>query len=217
MKCVVLANGKYGPLSEYRSVICPDDTLLCADGGANYAYEMGVIPSYIVGDMDSIRPEVREFYTAHQVQFRKYPRRKDFTDTQLALSLAEELGADEVLFLGTLGKRLDHTLSNLYCGIELAMMGKKIVHYAPDCAVYLIAQSLTISGQKGDMVSVLPLSEEARGVCEKGFEYPLDNVVLEKKNPYAVSNILAKSQGEISVEEGVLAVFHYLKPDDCKC
>lgn len=214
MKCVVLANGEYGPLREYRCVIRPSDILLCADGGANYAYEMGLVPSYIVGDMDSIRPEVREHFATHQVQFRKYPRRKDFTDTQLALSLAEELGADEVVFLGTLGKRLDHTLSNLYCGIELAMMGKKVVHYAPDCAVYLTTKTLTICGQKGDMVSVLPLSEEARGVCEKGFEYPLDNVVLEKKNPYAVSNILAKEQGQISVEEGVLAVFHYLKPGD---
>lgn len=213
MKCVVLANGKYGPLSEYRKVIGLEDTVLCADGGANYAYEMGLIPQYIIGDMDSIKPEVKEHYNLHKVQFRKYPRRKDFTDTQLTLSLVEELGADEVLFMGTLGKRLDHTLSNLYCGIGLALMGKKIRHYAPDCIVYLTAHTLTITGNKGDLVSVLPLSERAQGVSEKGFEYLLDNVVLEKKNPYAVSNLLVEAQGEISVADGVLAVFHYLTPD----
>ncbi len=213
MKCVVLANGEYGPLERYSSVVLDSDLIICADGGANYAYEMGLIPAYIVGDMDSIRPEVKEFFAARRVTVKKYPRRKDFTDTQLALSLAEEMGADEVVFLGTLGKRLDHTLSNLYSGIELAMMGKQVMHYSPQCVVYLTARRLVIEGQKGDVVSVLPLSEKALGVCEKGFEYPLENVVLEKKNPYTVSNTLAEEKGEISVEEGILAVFHFLTSD----
>ncbi len=211
MKCVVLANGEYGPLREYRRVISAGDIIICADGGANYAYELGLMPAYIVGDMDSIRPEVKEYFEAQRAVVKKYPRRKDFTDTQLALSLAEELEADEVLFLGTLGKRLDHTLSNLYSGIEMAIMGKQVTHFSPDCIVYLTARRIIITGQKGDVVSVLPLSEKALGVCEKGFEYPLENVVLEKKNPYTVSNTLADECGEISVEDGVLAVFHFLK------
>jgi thiamine pyrophosphokinase len=44
-------------------VIKGSDLIICADGGANYAHEMGLIPAYIVGDMDSIRPEVKEFFT----------------------------------------------------------------------------------------------------------------------------------------------------------
>jgi len=214
MKCLVLANGTYGPLEEYRDVIKGSDLIICADGGANYAHEMGLIPTYIVGDMDSIRPEVKEFFTHRQVTIKKYPRCKDFTDTQLALSLAEELGADEIILLGTLGKRLDHTLSNLYSGIELAMMGKQVIHYSPACVVYLTCRRLVIEGQKGDVVSVLPLSEKALGVCEKGFEYPLEKVVLEKKNPYSISNTLLGKKGEISLDEGVLAVFHFLQLDD---
>lgn len=210
MKCVVLANGEYGPLEQYSGIVAEGDIIICADGGANYAFEMGLIPAYIVGDMDSIKPEIKDFFASQQAVVKKYPRRKDFTDTQLALSLAEELGADEILFLGTLGKRLDHTLSNLYSGIDMAMMGKQVAHFSPDCMVYLTARRIVIAGQKGDVVSVLPLSEKALGVCEKGFEYPLENVVLEKKNPYTVSNTLADEYGEISVDEGILAVFHFL-------
>lgn len=214
MKCVVLANGEYGHLEEYKNIVGDQDVILCADGGANYAYKMGLLPACIIGDMDSILPEVREYFMALNVPVKKYPRRKDFTDTQLVLSLADEMGISEIVFLGTLGKRLDHTLSNLYCGIELAQKGKKVVHYTPECAVYLTTKELEISGNKGDMVSVLPLSEQAIGVCEKGFEYPLENVVLEKKNPYTVSNVLASEKGNISVSEGVLAVFHYLKSEN---
>ncbi|MGI6468138.1 MAG: hypothetical protein ACOX0Q_03815 [Syntrophomonadaceae bacterium] len=71
-----------------------------------------------------------------------------------------------------------------------------------------------MKGKKGDVVSVLPLSDRALGVCEKGFEYPLDKVVLEKKNPYSISNTLLGEKGEISLDEGVLAVFHFLRLDD---
>ena len=105
-------------------------------------------------------------------------------------------------------------MSNLYSGIELAMMGRRVIHYSPACVVYLNTRRLGIEGTIGDVVSVLPLSDRALGVCEKGFEYPLDNVVLEKKNPYSISNTLLGEKGEISLDEGVLAVFHFLRLDE---
>lgn len=209
MKCVIMANGDYGDTENYRWLVEEADVILCADGGANYAYEMGVVPAHIVGDMDSILPSVRDYFEEHKVPLKKYPRRKDFTDTQLILDMAEELGASEIIFIGSLGKRLDHTLSNLYCGAELALRGKKIWHYTPDCSVYLVNKEITVAGEIGDTVSVLALSDMARGVYEEGFEYPLENVVLEKWNPYAISNVLKEEKGVIKVKEGILLVLHY--------
>lgn len=209
MKCIIMANGEYGELDNYECIVKEAEMIICADGGANHAYKMGLMPSYIIGDMDSISPEAKEAFSSKNTRFKKYPRRKDFTDFQLAISLADELGADQIYILGSLGKRLDHTLSNLYSGIELAEKGKKIVHYHPDCRAYLISQELELRGEKGDIVSVMALSEEARGVLEEGFEYPLDNVILEKKNPYAISNIISSEKGRIRVNEGILLVLHY--------
>lgn len=209
MKCVILANGDYGNVDSCKWLVNEADIILCADGGANYAYKMGVIPAYIVGDMDSILPQVRDYYKEQGVEFRKYPQRKDFTDTQLILALAEELNANEIVFLGSLGKRLDHTLSNLYCGGELALKGKKVWHYTADYAAYLVSAEITISGEVGDIVSVLVLTDQARGVDEEGFEYSLKNVILEKWNPYAISNVLAKNEGVIRVRDGLLLVIHY--------
>ena len=54
MKCVILANGDYGDVDSCKWLLNEADIILCADGGANYAYAMGIIPAYIVGDMDSI-------------------------------------------------------------------------------------------------------------------------------------------------------------------
>ncbi|HNX92594.1 MAG TPA: thiamine diphosphokinase, partial [Syntrophomonas sp.] len=186
-------------------------SILCADGGANYAYQLGWRPAAIVGDMDSILPEVRSHFNEAGVPFTLLPRRKDETDTQKVLALAKEMGATEIILLGTLGGRLDHTLSNIYSGIELLEQDIKISHISPEVCVYLVNKELEIWGRKGDLVSILSLTDTAQGLTINGFEYPLQNVRLEKRDPYAVSNVMTGSRGTVHLEEGVLAVFHYLQ------
>lgn len=214
MKYVVMANGHYGNLDFYKNIFSGDEIILCADGGANYAYQLNLLPAAIIGDMDSILPEVKQYFVDREVELKKYPRRKDFTDTQLVLTKACEMGASEILLLGTLGKRLDHTMSNLYCALELVQKGIKISYLSPRGYIYLVNKEIIITGEVGDLISVLALSEEARGVTTDGFEFPLDHVVLEKRNPYAISNVLTENKGIISLDEGVLAVFHYFNADD---
>jgi len=210
MRCIILANGEYGEIESYRKLFRDGDVILCADGGANYAYEMGVMPAAIIGDLDSIRPEVKEFYETCPVRFQKYPPRKDFTDMQLVLSAALELGAEEIILLGTLGKRLDHTLANLYSGIDMVRKGIKLSHYTPKCWVHIINQDIVIEGRPGDLVSVLTLTDEAHGVSEVGFEYTPTDATMESSKPYAVSNVLVGQQGTVGVQSGILAVFHYI-------
>ena len=209
MQCTILANGEYAPLFNYRSIVDNSSLLICADGGANYAYQMEIVPHYIVGDLDSISPKALEHYRKLEVPFYKYPKRKDFTDMQLALAVAESKGATHIYFIGSLGGRLDHTLSNLYCCIDLVQKGKRIIHYHPDYQVYIINNRLELSGTVGDIVSVMSLTDIARGVIEEGFEYPLQDVVLEKSNPYAISNVMQAATATIQVRQGMLAVFHY--------
>lgn len=210
MKCILLANGDYGQdLTPYQKLISPDDLVICADGGANYAKRMDLTPFCIIGDMDSITADVKEYFHNLRVPIRKYPRQKDFTDTQLALSVAEEQQVKEIILFGSLGLRLDHSLSNLYGCMEAVRRGTRLMHYTPEMALHLVNDSLELHGQKGDLVSVLTLTDEAVGVCEIGFEYPLEKVILSKENPYAISNRMLSERATISVEHGILAVFHY--------
>jgi thiamine pyrophosphokinase len=89
------------------------------------------------------------------------------------------------------------------------LKGKKVWHYTANYSAYLVSNEINISGEIGDIVSVLVLTEQAQGVYEEGFEYPLENVILEKWNPYAISNVLAENEGIIKVGEGLLLVIHY--------
>jgi thiamine pyrophosphokinase len=51
-------------------------TLICADGGANSAYKLKLLPDYIVGDFDSIRKEVFEYYQGKS-SIKKISRQND--------------------------------------------------------------------------------------------------------------------------------------------
>ena len=209
MRCVILSNGEYGDLEAYRKIFKNDDTIVCADGGANYAFKLGLIPDTIIGDMDSILPEVMEYFAASNVVMKKYPRQKDFTDTQLALTIAQKWGAAEILMLGSLGGRLDHAMCNLYCGIEVVNNNIKLTYFTPECWVYVVNRELVINGRQGDVVSIITLTQEAHGVSISGFEYSLDSTLLDKSNPFTISNVLTGDTGRISLEEGILLAFHY--------
>lgn len=209
MKCTILSNGEYGPLQMYKQTILQSDLIICADGAADVIYEMELIPHVIIGDMDSISPEVLQYFVRQEVKIIKYPRNKDFTDTQLAITYAEQQGAGEIILLGTLGKRLDHTLSNLFSSMDMVQKGKKITHYSPECIVYVFSGELEITGNIGEIISVMALTDVCQGVYETGVAYPLEDVQLEIIKPYAVSNHLIADQATIKVREGILAVFHY--------
>lgn len=209
MQFIIMGNGQYGGLDFYDGKFTGTEIILCADGGANYAYKLGWQPSAIVGDMDSIRPEVKKYFTDLGIPFKQLPCRKDETDTQAVLNLAVTMGAREITMLGSMGKRLDHTLANIYSGMALIRQGIKIRHLTPEYCLYLVHSEIEVIGEKGDLVSILALTDTAYAVTISGFEYPLQKVNLEKSNPFAVSNVLNDSKGIIAVQEGVLAVLHY--------
>ncbi len=209
MRCIILANGEYGELGAYKDIFENSDTILCADGGANYAFQMGIIPDSVIGDLDSVRPEVRKYYTAQGVEFIQYPVHKDRTDLQLTMDLARERGADQIVVLGGLGKRLDHTLHSLYAGIALVRQGIRVSHFTPECWVYLVGNEQVIEGTAGDIVSLIALTDRVEGAGVDGFEYSLKDPVLQSDIPYAVSNVLTGARGVIGLQTGILAVFHY--------
>jgi len=50
--------------SQLEKIAKITDTFVCVDGGSNRLFAVGssIIPRVIVGDLDSIKPEVREYY-----------------------------------------------------------------------------------------------------------------------------------------------------------
>ena len=86
-----------------------DDLVIAADGGWNNAVLLGEKPTILLGDLDSLGDKK----IPKDVEVYRVPAEKDLTDTQLAVDLAISKGANDIVIIGGLSGRLDHTLSNL--------------------------------------------------------------------------------------------------------
>ena len=84
------------------------------DKGMEFLYSHQILPNYIVGDFDSVKKEIGDYYRNEtNVPIREFNPVKDASDTEIAIRLAMTLGAGEILILGATGGRIDHLWANV--------------------------------------------------------------------------------------------------------
>jgi thiamine pyrophosphokinase len=181
-----------------------DALVIAADSGLDNAKALGIEVSAVVGDYDSLghAPDVPS-----SVEVVTVPTEKDVTDTQLAVETAIERGADDIVIIGGLGGRLDHTLSNLAILEELTAKKVRCVIEDGQNRVRLLSSDSTILPRSGyTYVSLLALDPIVKGVEIEGVKYPLKNAKLSRTFQYAVSNEITGNCCFISVRKGALLV-----------
>ena len=204
MRAIIIANGQIHDGDFYRSLVAPTDLVICADGGASNALALGLQPQVVIGDLDSLDSNLQAQLEADGCQVLAHPARKDETDLELAMKYAVERGAQEVLILGALGNRLDHTLANvlLLALPELRSVQARILDGRQE--VFLIRDEALVEGQVGDTLSLLPLTEQVTGIYTEGLEYPLKNGTLYLGPARGVSNTLTAPQARVWIGQGLL-------------
>ncbi len=207
MRAVVFVNGDIADYAAVPRWLREDDYLIAADGGARHMEILGLSPAVIVGDLDSIDPALLSRLQKEGADVEQHPAAKDATDLELAIARAVRDGAIEILLLGALGGRLDQTIANLLILAQNNWTVPLTIAEGDQLARVLRGrQSVTLSGPTGGYVSAVALSEEVTGVTYQGLEYPLENATLRLGSTRGVSNTLASSPAQISIESGILLV-----------
>ena len=98
------------PVSEF-ALRCLDGCrrIVCCDGAANGYIGAGGRPWRIVGDCDSLSPEIRRDFSGI---IRRFPDQETNDQTKSVRYLMAK-GVRRIAILGATGKREDHTLGNL--------------------------------------------------------------------------------------------------------
>jgi thiamine pyrophosphokinase len=162
------------------------------------AENAGIQPDWICGDMDSLDDLGRlEKYPAERVI--RYPCDKDYTDTELALSLLWEKGCDEVWILGGGGGRVDHIFA-LRALFERDRFPRRWCTAAEDIfavqAPAVFESGLLFGAENavpGAPVSVFPLGPGPWKASSSGLQWPLDNLSWNR-GFFGLSN---RSTGEV--------------------
>jgi thiamine pyrophosphokinase len=210
MRTVIFANGTFTDPQQAQDLLRADDgstqspVIIAVDGGTRHAWQAGVDPQLVIGDLDSLTDEEQERLKASGAEVSSFSPRKDRTDLELALLHAASAGADEILVLAALGGRLDQTIANLLLLSlpELADCHVRIVQGAQ--IAFVIRDEALIEGQPGDTVSLIPLGGDAVGVTAQGLEWPLDDDVLHFGPARGISNVLTREQASVRVRQGLL-------------
>jgi thiamine pyrophosphokinase len=169
---------------------------------------MSLLPSLLIGDLDSISEADLQSLTGRSITILKYPREKDETDLELALGWAVDHGFRSIRVAGALGGRLDQMLGNLFLLTWDRLEGLD-VRLDDGCEeVFLISRSAEVHGTAGDTISLIPLLGPATGITTEGLEYPLRGETLFPERTRGISNQMLNEQAIVSLESGCLLCIH---------
>ena len=187
----------------------PADLVVAADSGVDQALRLGLRVDLAVGDFDSVSAAGLAAAEAAGTVIERHPMDKDATDAALALDAAIDRGATRILVVGGGGGRLDHLLANVmllaadrYAGAEISAIG------GGGARLHVVRRSARITGEVGEMVSLIPVHGAASGVRTRGLRYVLDGETLGPGTSRGVSNQLVEAEACVELTGGVLlAVF----------
>lgn len=192
------------------------DLVIAADGGLRWAQKLEVHVDVVVGDMDSVDAAALAEVEAGGAEIVRHDPDKDATDLELALRLACERGASSITLIGGHGGRLDHFLGNIALlaslpkGVQAqALMGKTeifVIHGYGMRGTEKQCGELSLSGQPGRLVSLIPWGGDAAGIKTEGLRWPLAAETLPLGTSRGISNEMTSTQAEVSLESGTLLV-----------
>lgn len=187
----------------------PSSYVIGVDKGMEFLYRHKIVPSYIVGDFDSVDKEIADYYRNEtSVPIREFNPVKDASDTEIAIRLAMTLGCGEMLILGATGGRIDHLWANVQClaipfkaGIDAKILDRQN-------KIRLIGgETVLKKGETyGPYFSVFPLGQEIYNFSIQGARYPLTNHTLTAYDSLCVSNQLGDEEVVISFRDGVVVL-----------
>ena len=177
---------------------------IAADSGIKTAEKLNIKPDVLIGDFDSFNLLNLKY---DDIKIIKYPAEKNDSDLMLAIKYALDLNYKNIIIIGGLDGRIDHTLANIFYlkyiknhgGSGYITNGYNKISYLENSCVKIY--------KNYKYVSVIPVSPEIRGVTLKGFKYLIDNAAVRFEEPYTICNeILAglngSDYGEILISDG---------------
>jgi thiamine pyrophosphokinase len=206
-RCILFANGTLPNPDSARGLIHADDFILCADGGTRHALDLGLTPSVIIGDLDSVTFNLQSL-TALGTKILQHPRDKNETDLELALNYAIENGQTEIVIVGALGNRLDQTLGNLSLMTDLRLAACDLRLDDGVEEAFFVRDQAQVRGRSGDLVSLIPWGGEVHGIRTEGLRWPLSDETLYPHKTRGISNELLGETASVRIESGLLLIVH---------
>jgi len=187
-----------------RAAFPPGAAIVAADSGLHSVLDLGLHADVVVGDMDSVdEGRLADAITAG-ARVERHPADKDFTDLELALQVAAQMGATHVLVVGGAGGRLDHLIANQLLLASDAYAQLRIEAIAGDARCTVVREHVELRGKPGSLVTLLAIGGPANGVRTTGLRFSLRGETLLPGSTRGVSNEMEEPIATVSCTDGVM-------------
>lgn len=202
-RAVLMLSGAVENYVYTKSLISPDDFIVCADGGYRHLKIMDITPDVWIGDNDSCCMNKEEQAVLENVcEIIRLNPIKDATDGEAACDYICKGGFDDVLILGFYGTRFDHVLCNVFLLKKFADCGIKAAAANETNIIYFACGHNEFECGNYKYVSVIPLSSSIENVSNSGLYYSLDNEALLRYSSRGVSNEPVADKFSIDIGSG---------------
>ncbi len=162
----------------FDDVLVQTGVILAADGGAAHALRREIMPQAVIGDLDSIGPDLMARIPADRLNFVDDQETTDFDKALRSINAPLIIGA------GFSGDRADHTLATYtvlarYPERRCILVGEKEL-------VFLCPPRLEMAPRVGSWFSLYPLGPVAG--TSQGLEWPIDGLSFAPDQKAGTSN-----------------------------
>ena len=182
--------------------------VVATDGAAKIARKYELALDAIIGDMDSLDAQTREYYERLKTSILIFPDQESNDLEKASKFLIESGFTDNLVILGLHGKRTDHALTNLSVLIRFRNYFTELKSIDAYHIHYLLNEKypqLTVDGKKGSSISLLPMPS-ASGIVTKGLFFALTNAEMKFGEREGLSNIISEDSAVVRISSGSLLV-----------
>lgn len=175
---VTLVGGGTADIDDLLNVLAISPFLVAADGGAVLADRANIVPNAVIGDFDSIPPQLLESLPPDRLH---RITEQDSTDFEKALS---NIAAPVVLAVGFTGARMDHQLATFHTLARYP--DRPCIVIGPKDIACLAPPDITLDLAEGDIVSLFPMGPvtgRSEGLC-----WPIEGLNFAPEQKIGTSN-----------------------------
>jgi len=207
---VIICNGNLSlTKANLNTLIANANLLIAVDAGLKYFSKFNINPDIILGDMDSISPNILNKYKDNnKIKKILTLHLKDQTDTELAIIQALNIGAKKITIIAGTGKRVDHTIGNIellkkYPNIITLMENNTKILVLNNKKKLILKNNYKNFNNKKNIVSLFSINNPK--ITTTNLKYNLNNQELIFPT-HGVSNKIALNPASISINSGLLIV-----------
>lgn len=167
---VIIANGLYPCHRSLKQLMLDAPSLICCDGAADKLLERHLVPSFVIGDCDSMSNKARDTFAKKIILMDS----QDETDLSKAYKLARGLGLKNIVILGATGLREDHSMANIFLLAKFTKELGELIYMISDYGIFTVHnKDTTLDTVIGQQISFFTPNHNVELTCQE-LKWPLD-------------------------------------------